>query len=162
MSKYFEVLCNIEKTNPFYEIWLNWDSNDADYISKTVTFPKEVFEKDETLQLILSFLGHGYSGKLFDKQTESQYGHHITNTKINGLIEFIIVNDLEVRDHCCKLCHSIHDICVTYFDEYRTAYDVRLVDFDTLYSTGEEAIKDIEDKIKEWWLRENEKESNNR
>lgn len=155
MKKYFKIIPNSEINEPCYKVWLNWDSNDGDYISQTVTFPKKVFEEDETLQIVLSFLGHGYFGELFNGGwDDSQYGHYVSDTKVEGLIDFIVANGLEVRDYGSEICHSVHDIIVTYFDEHRVAYDVQLVNFDTLYPTGDKAIEDLESKIKKWFQKE--------
>lgn len=154
MNKYFKILPNPEIYAPCYEVYLNWDSNDGDYIPIITTFSKKVFEEDETLQLVLSYIGHGYFGELFDNGWNgSQYGHHIIDTKVEGLIDFIVANNLEARDDSSEICHSVCEVSVTYFDEHRTAYDVELLDFDILYSTSEEAIKDLEKKIKEWFCK---------
>lgn len=151
MSKYFKVLPNKDKINPYYEVYLNWDSNDADYIPTIKTFSKENFEKDETLQLILCYIGKGYGGKLFSGDwNESQYGHYINETKIKGLRDFITETHLASYNEY-GMCHSVKSVIITYYDEHRIAYNVKITDFDTLYSTKEEAIKDLENKLKEWY-----------
>lgn len=162
MNKYFKVLSNREEYNPYYEVYLNWDSNDADYISRTETFQKEYFEEDETLQLVLCYIGNGYSGKLFNgKRSTSQYGRHIDETRITGLKDFIVENNLASYSEY-GMCHSVDSVVITYYDEHRVAHDVELTDFDTLYSTKEEAIKDLEDKIEKWFKAwNNEEKSDN-
>lgn len=152
MDKYFEILPNPKISEPYYEINLKWDANDGDYILNTRIISKKAFEEDETLQLVLSYIGHGYFGELFDNGWNgSQYGHHVIDTKIKGLIDFITANKLESRDIYSEICHSVCEVTITYFDEYNTVYNVQLVNFDTLYSTGEKAIEDLENKIEAWF-----------
>lgn len=154
-NRYVNVIPTNEKNkfDPIYLVYLTWDGHDEDWIPRIVSFSKEYFESNKCLQLVLSYLSKGYQGKLFgDNWNDSIYGHHVTETKINNLVRFIVREKLEAYSNYI-MCHSVSSITIIYVDEHRVVHDVKLEDFDSLYSTKEEAIKELENELEKYFTR---------
>lgn len=148
-NKYFEVLSGIDKTTPYYSIYLDWDYNDGDCISKTLDYGKAYFESNETLQLVLCYISKR-RGKLFgDDWNSTHYGNLVINSEIKGLLDFMYDEELTISFKG-ELCHSVCRVEITYYDENNIPHYVELTNFDDLYTTKEEAIKDLEDRLEEY------------
>lgn len=143
-----------EKTEPYYELEVEMDSNDGDYIRETVTFDKTKWEKlPEFFFLMLAYLGRGYSGKFSHGNNRGDYyGHHWEDNK-HGLREEIDIFT-ECWDCMCYsdwgCCHSFSDLTLKYYDEDNCQHDVVIPNIDDQFETEEEMIKAIKDACKEY------------
>lgn len=143
-----------EKTEPYYELEVEMDSNDGDYIRETVTFDKTEWEKfPEFFFLMLAYLSRGYSGKFSHGNNRGDYyGHHWQKNK-HGLREEIN-NFADYWDCMCYsdfgCCHSFSDLTLKYYDEDNCQHDVVIPNIDDQFETEEEMIKAIKDACKEY------------
>lgn len=142
------------KTEPYYELEVEMDSNDGDYIRETVSFSKSEWEKlPEFFFLMLSYLGQGYSGKFsHGNDWGDYYGHHWEDNKHDLREEIDIFADhwdcMCYSDWGC--CHSFSDLTLKYYDEDNCQHDVVIPSIDDQFETEEEMIKAIKDACKEY------------
>lgn len=143
-----------KKTEPYYELEVEMDSNDGDYIRETVTFDKTEWENlPEFFFLMLAYLGRGYSGKFsHGNKRGDYYGHHWKDNK-HGLREEIDIFTDYWNCMCysdCGRCHSFSDLTLKYYDEDNCQHDVVIPNIDDQFETEEEMIKAIKDACKEY------------
>lgn len=111
------------------EIWMEWDSNDADYIERTEIIDPDVLFKNKKLILCLAYIsakwdckGHGWN--------DSAFGHHVTeNRDIYDLTDILAENKLVIYSEY-GLCHSCVGMGITYFDENGMEFKIT---FDKIY-----------------------------
>ena len=141
-----------KKAEPYYELEVEMDSDDGDYIRETVTFDKSEWEKlPEFFFLMLAYLSHGCSGK-FSHGERTYYGQHWEDNK-HGLREEIDIfadhwNCMCYSEWGC--CHSFSDMTLKYYDEDNCMHDVVIPNIDDQFKTEEEMIKAIKDACKKY------------
>ena len=92
-------------------VWVKWDSNDADYVERTVEMDPNILFESKKLIYCLAYVTMPYS-KGF-KQSGPVFDHYISeNTDIDNLGEILYNNEFG-----CYGCHSLEDISITYYDE---------------------------------------------
>lgn len=97
-------------------IWVQWDSNDADYIEKTFEIsPKVLFENEKLIYCLayascpFDFKGHEWN--------DAAFNHHITeNVDIDGLEEILSDNGFMAYSDWGP-CHSLYGLEIIYYDE---------------------------------------------
>lgn len=131
---------NLPKSST-YEIVIECDVNDGDYITDSFIMKKDDYETDILLQLVMSYVsssGSKFQGNIW----EASYGHHIWENKdLPWLYNY--VSDKNLLIYCGAVddrCHSIIDIGISYFDENGVEYSVELPDLDNYFDTKEEMI----------------------
>ena len=131
-----------KKAEPYYELEVEMDSNDGDYIRETVAFDKSEWEKlPEFFFLMLAYLGHGCSGKFSHGDNWGDYyGHHWEDNK-HGLREEIDIfadhwNCMCYSDWGC--CHSFSEMTLKYYDEDNCKHDVVIPSIDDQFKTEED------------------------
>ena len=150
-----------EKTEPYYILRYEMDSNDGDYIGGSSQYSKKSWdEKFEFFFLMLAYLSQGYSGKFsHGKDWGDYYGHHVAENA-HGLSEEIGAFQ-EYYDIVCYSdwgsCHSYSDFTLEYYDEQNRKHDVYIPSIDNLFATEEEMIKAIKDAYQKF-LKDTEEE----
>lgn len=131
---------NLTKSST-YEVVIECDANDGDYITDSFTMKKDDYENDILLQLVIAYVSS--SGKKFRENIwEASYGNHIWENKDLPWLKNY-VSDKNLLIYCGAIddrCHSIVDIEVSYFDENGIEYNVELPDLDTYFDTKKEMI----------------------
>ena len=138
-----------EKTEPYYILRYEMDSNDGDYIGGSSQYSKTSWdEKSEFFFLMLAYLSRGYSGKFsHGKSWGDYYGHHVSENA-HGLSKEISAFQEYYGIECFSdwgSCHSYSDFTLEYYDEQNRKHDVCIPNIDTLFETEEEMIKAIKD-----------------
>ena len=139
LSEQFKIKENPKQIKPYYEIKIQMDSNDADYMNDTSAISKERWDKSPDLFfLVLSYIsGDRYSGKFLK---DHSYGRHFAKND-HGLCEMIdkIAEDydLYIYDEY-GVCHSFEDIKIIYFDENSIKHDVTIPDIDDMFETADD------------------------
>ena len=135
-----------DKKKNVLEIWMNWDSNDADYIEKTDEMDPEVLFGCKKLidclayiTLPYNFKGHNWNDNVF--QHNIPYNHDI-----NNLIGILAENDFIVY-YDWGYCHSCEGLKITYYDENATPFNIT---FDNIHNrwknmSYEEICQEIND-----------------
>ena len=137
MNKYFEIEKAIKKN--FYEITLQEDMNDADYMYKTVTYGKEEFESDELLQLVLCYLNMPYT------YPKAEFGHYYSKDEnLSWLYDYLDYEDLLTYMEWGP-SHTIACINITYYDEESVAHPVKLISLENLLKDKETLFKHMTD-----------------
>lgn len=98
------------------DVWMEWDSNDGDYIEKTERMNPELLFNNKKLIYCLAYISCNYDFKGHD-WNDAAFKHHITeNRDIDGLRSILADNDFAV--YCdWGMCHSCSGLCITYYDE---------------------------------------------
>lgn len=126
------------------EIYIEYDSNDADFIGELKTFkPEKLFNNKKLIYCLAyiscpyDFKGHsrddcwGDTGGKFDTNIDSNYD-------IDGLSDFLCDNDLMLYSDWGP-CHSLESLQITYYDENGTAYEIT---FDDIHKRWEQMSYD--------------------
>lgn len=128
MKKDYRDLLNIKPKKPVkqknvLEVWMEWDSNDADYIEKTEEMdPSDLFG-NKKLIYCLAYITLPYDFKGHD-WNDSAFCHHITdNGDIDGLSDILAENDFMVYSDWGE-CHTCEDLQITYYDNNGTPFNV--------------------------------------
>ena len=138
------------KKKNILEIWMNWDSNDADYIERTDKMnPKVLFGNKKLIYCLAyitlpyDFKGHSWNDAVFE--------HHITdNCDIDDLRDVLAENNFMVYSDW-GACHSCEDLKITYYDKDGVPFNIT---FDDIHKRWEkmsyeeicQEINDIEKK----------------
>lgn len=98
------------------DVWMEWDSNDGDYIEKTKYMNPELLFNNKKLIYCLAYISCDYDFKGHD-WNDAAFNHHITeNRDINGLRSILADNNFAV--YCdWGMCHSSYGLGITYYDE---------------------------------------------
>jgi hypothetical protein len=125
-----------------YEIYITWDSNDADYIKDFFYIDEEDFKNDPLLQYILSYIS---GGSRFSGSQWENYGKHVEEDKHFVWLENFLMNEGLMLYSDWGPCHSIESIKMYYYTENGVKMDVIIPRFDTLFEgkTEEEMEKFI-------------------
>jgi len=127
------------------KVWVEWDSNDADYIEKTEWIsPEELFgNKKLILCLAYAWLDPDWKGRI--RQNDPRFCRHVPdNEDIDGLDRILSYNGFMAHTDWGP-CHSLTGMKITYYDEDGTPWDV---DFDDIYTRWETmSYKEICDEI---------------
>lgn len=128
----FKKLLNIKpqkagKYKNKLRVYVNWDSNDADYIGKTeVMDPKVLFNCEKLIYCLAyitlpyNFKGHDWNAAVFD--------HYIPeNCDIDDLYSVICDNDFMCYSDWGP-CHSLEELSITYYDKNGIPFDVNFND----------------------------------
>ena len=84
-----------KKTN-ILEVWMKWDSNDADYIEQTIKMNPEVLFDNKKLIYCLAYITLLYDFKGHD-WNDAAFKHHVSdNCDIDNLIEVLVENDFMI------------------------------------------------------------------
>ena len=109
------------------EVWTEWDSNDADYIEKSVEIDPKILFENKKLIYCLAYINLPYDFKGHD-WNDSAFSHHITmNGDIDDLENIIFRNDFGCS---CEYgyCHSCECLQITYYDENGKQFDINFSD----------------------------------
>lgn len=122
----------IKKKNVL-EIWMKWDSNDADYIEKTDEMDPEVLFGCKKLIYCLAYItlpynfkGHNWNDPVFQQNIPYNYD-------INNLIGILAENDFIVYSDW-GACHTCERLKITYYDENGTPFNIT---FDNIHKRWE-------------------------
>ena len=128
------------------EVWMKWDSNDADYIERTEEMDPEVLFGCKKLIYCLAYItlpydfkGHGWN--------DAAFKHHISdNCDIDDLTEVLAENDF-IIDTDWDYCHTCEDLKITYYDENGTPFNITFNDIHKRWKkmSYEEICKEIND-----------------
>lgn len=109
------------------EVWMNWDSNDADYIERTKEMdPKVLFGCKKLIYCLAyitlpyNFKGHGWNAAAFKH-------HIIDNCDIDDLRYVLSENGFMVYSELGS-CHTCEDLKITYYDENSTPFNITFDD----------------------------------
>lgn len=147
----FKICKSDKKNNPYYEINICMDANDADYIKDTVSFDVDKWNDLPTILLLcLSYCAKGaHTGALIGKFSDktwngSNYGHHIIKSKFRWLTTLFSDFDLILYSEYDS-CHSYEDITIYFYDENNIRYKVEIPDFDEIFKdyTSDEMITEM-------------------
>ena len=126
-----------------YMVHVTCDANDGDFMRNIIKFDKSSFEDDELFLLVLSYVSK-YSGKFSDGKgwNNKCYGHHVDDNKdFPWLSNYLLENDILIfAGMCDRLCHSVSDINIVYYDNNGIANKVELPDVDNLFESKEEFV----------------------
>ena len=128
----YRNLLNIKPLSPtryknILQVWVEWDSNDADYIEKSIDIePKTLFGCKKLIYCLAyatlphDFKGHGWNDAVFC--------HHITENKdIDNLEDIIFENDFGCSTDCGR-CHTLSDLSIAYYDENGNPFNITFTD----------------------------------
>lgn len=109
------------------DVWMKWDSNDADYIEKTERMNPECLFNNKKLIYCLAYITFNYNFKGHG-WNDAAFWHHITENKnIKGLCS--ILSDYDFAVYCeWGMCHSCYGLRITYYDENGNPWDVNFND----------------------------------
>lgn len=147
-----KIVIHNKETKEFknkYQITIVYDMNDADYITQSLTFNKDIFKSNYLLKLVLSLVGYGYKGTLFgDDSNAVIYGHHINENKDFPLLYRYIGDVIGLPSYDDgREPHSVEKIRIVFVDKNLMIWDVKLPKIDELFSTKEEAIEEINKEL---------------
>ena len=144
---------NVKQRKPRYQIVIEMDSNDGDYIKEIIDYEVKEFESLPDIVLYaLMYLGHGYKGKFsHGEDWGDYYGHHFDENKhgLDFLGDVMKDNDLMCYTDWGS-CHSYAGIDIKYIDEHNCIHPVTLPNIDTLFNSEEEMIKEIKRAYEEY------------
>lgn len=138
MAKEKELKNNLIKLNPAKTntvlVIVKWDMNDADYITKTVSFGSEEFFNNKKLLLSLSYAcynGH-YIAKelrdleysLWDTLDESELEDCLDTCPCFPMLQVLNDNRLVAINENCEPGHSIKEVSVYYVDGTGQAFSI--------------------------------------
>ena len=130
--KDYRDLLNITPQSPstkknILEVWMKWDSNDADYIERTEEMGPEVLFTNKKLIYCLAYITLPYDFKGAD-WNDAAFCHGIPyNTDIEGLCDILADNDFMVYSDLGE-CHSCKELEITYYDEKGKPFNVEFKD----------------------------------
>lgn len=115
-------------------IWMEWDSNDADYIEKTIEMKPESLFSNKKLIYCLAYISMTYDFKGGD-WNDAVFEHYVPeNEDIEDLVDILLDNDC-IASTDWGLCHSCEQLTVTYWNEEGLAFDVT---FENIYKKWKE------------------------
>ena len=136
--------------NSFYRIIITWNlGKEGEYKTTFEEINKEVFENNKSLQLVLSYISYipkSLDNSLFyngDIWQQGHYGKFIHNSEIPGLLDYIC-NNLAYDDYDWL---SVEYIKVEYVDSSGIIYDVEFENFDSMFSSKEDAISKFKELL---------------
>lgn len=151
-SKLFKIKKTNKKTKPYYQIHINMDSNDGDYISGDLHVLETYWDnKDDIFFLMLAYLGNGYSGKFsHGKDWSDYYGHHYKENAhgLSKIINYVAEAEDWIQYSDWGACHSFSDITISYYDENNKKSNVTMPSIDDMFDTEEEMIETIKEAYK--------------
>lgn len=119
-------------------VYVEWDSNDADYIGKTKIMDPEILFNSEKLIYCLAYITLPYNFKghgMYD----TVFGQHVPdNEDIEELDDIISENDFMCYSDWGE-CHSLETLEIIYYDENGTPFSVT---FDDIHKRWEEMSYD--------------------
>ena len=134
------------KKKNILEVWMNWDSNDGDYIERTEEMDPEVLFDNKKLIYCLAYITLPYNFKGHD-WNDSVFNHHITdNCDIDDLRDVLAENDFMVYSDWGD-CHTCEDLEITYYDENSTPFNITFNDIHKRWKkmSYEEICQEIND-----------------
>ena len=109
------------------KVWMNWDSNDGDYIEKTEQMSPELLFNNKKLIYCLAYITLDYNFKGHN-WNDAAFCHHITeNCDIDGLEDILSENDFAVYSDW-GMCHSCYGLEITYYDEDGKPWNINFND----------------------------------
>ncbi len=128
------------------KVWVEWDSNDADYIEKTTTMKPERLFGNKKLIYCLAYASCPYDFKGHE-WNDAAFCHHITyNYDIEDLCSIISDNDFMAYSDWGD-CHTLCNMEIIYYDDNGTPF---LVTFDDIIEQfSEMSYEEICDFINE-------------
>lgn len=109
------------------EVWMEWDSNDADYIERTEEMDPKVLFGCKKLIYCLAYITLPYDFKGHD-WNDAAFEHHIPNNcDIDDLMDVLSENDFMVYSDWGP-CHSCEGLEITYYDENSTPFNITFND----------------------------------
>ena len=128
-----------QKTNKnLLEVWMEWDSNDADYIEKTETMKPEDLFGNEKLIYCLAYITCPYNFKGHDWD-DAVFEHYIPeNCDIDNLRDILADNGFLVYSDWGD-CHSCEALEITYWDENGIPFNIT---FEDIYKRWEKMYYD--------------------
>ena len=121
----------IENKKNIIEVWVEWDSNDGDYIGKRMTYnPKWLFNNKKLIYcLAYTVLSPDFKGY---NCLNHRFCYHIPdNTDIKGLEDILSNSDFMCYNDWGGPCHSLTELEMTYYDENGEAFEVN---FDKIHN----------------------------
>ena len=116
------------------KIWVEWDSNDGDYIEKTGELEPEDLFGNKKLIYCLAYISCPYDFKGHE-WNDSAFCHHITeNGDIEELVDIISKNGFMAYTDWGE-CHTLEDMEIIYYNENGIPY---LVTFDDIVDKFED------------------------
>lgn len=134
------------------KVWMKWDSNDGDYIERTVKmYPEDLFD-NKKLIYCLAYITCNYNIKGCDWNGEGFNRYIPDNTDIDDLGKILSENCFAVYSDW-GMCHSCEGLEITYYDENGKPWDIS---FDDIHKEWEnmsyeeicEQINNIEENDK--------------
>lgn len=123
-----------ENLQNILKVWMEWDSNDGDFIEKTTTLCPEVLFNNKKLIYCLAYITESFNFK-GHKWNAAAFGHHITeNRDIIGLETILAENDFAVYSDW-GMCHSSYGLGITYYDENGTPWNINFSDIHKKWET---------------------------
>ena len=135
-----------DKPKNVLKVWVEWDSNDGDYIEKTEELEPEDLFGNKRLIYCLAYISCGYDFKGHD-WNDSAFGHHVTdNCDIEDLVDIISKNGFMAYTDWGE-CHTLVDMEIIYYNENGVPY---LITFDDIIDKFEDmSYEEICDFINE-------------
>ena len=123
-----------ENIKDVLDVWMQWDSNDGDYIEKTERMSPELLFNNKKLIYCLAYITLKYNFKGHE-WNDSAFNHHITeNRSIKGLCSILADNDFAVYSDW-GMCHSCYGLRITYYDENGNPWNVNFNDIHKRWET---------------------------
>lgn len=108
-------------------IYIEWDSNDGDYIGKTLEINPNILFKNKKLIYCLAYATLPYNFKGHNSNAHVFQHHIIDNRDIIGLHQIIADNDFMCYSDWGP-CHSLMTLIISYYDEEGILYVVTFKD----------------------------------
>lgn len=113
-----------------YEIYIEWDSNDGDYIRDFYYISEATFKNYPLFQYVLSYIN---GGTKFKNTMFENYGRHVAeDTHFPWLEDYLRDEELMLYSDWGP-CHSVTSIKMYYYSENSIKKDVVIPKFDTLF-----------------------------
>ena len=131
--------------------FVEWDSNDGDYIGDKVFMSPETLFSDQKLIYIIAYstLPYNFKVKDFDKKikrNECRFSQYLNkNNDINDIMNILEDADLVCYSNWGSTCHTLVELKMTYYDENGVAKEIS---FEKIYKEFKGmTYKEICDKI---------------
>lgn len=129
----FKPVKNKNKKNVI-KVWVEWDSNDGDYIENTESMDPEEFFGNKKLILCVAYawLNPDWMGKI--DRNGSRFCRYIPDNEDIDDLAGILSEGGFMAYTDWGYCHTLTGLKITYYDENGTPWDV---DFDDIYNRWE-------------------------
>lgn len=115
------------------KVWVEWDSNDADYIEKTTMMDPEDLFGNKKLIYCLAYISCPYDFKGHDWNADV-FCHHIPDNNDIPYLDAIICDSDFMAYSDWGECHSLINMEITYYDDNGTPFLVTFNDIIAKFS----------------------------